>query len=126
MKRVIALTMALLPLAGAASAKDLVGVFQDALQNDPVIRQSDANRLAAREARPQALSAMLPQLNGTAGATRDHNAGFQDEINELVNPTNPNGPPVLVVLPAPTVADTTTRQWALNLKQNVFSWANWM
>jgi outer membrane protein len=125
MNRAAAL-LVLLVYCGAAQPKDLVGVFEDAQRNDPVIRQADANRLAAREARPQALSAMLPQLNCTAGATRDHNAGFQDEINELVNPTNPNGPPVLVVLPEPTVADTTTRQWALNLKQNVFSWANWM
>ena len=50
------------------SRKDLVGVFEDALHNDPVIRQADANRLAAREARPQAWSAVLPQLNATAGS----------------------------------------------------------
>ena len=46
--------LVLLVLAGAASAKDLVGVFEDAVHNDPQIRQADANRLAAREARPQA------------------------------------------------------------------------
>src|SRR5580658_1670393 len=126
MKRVIALTMALLPLAGAASAKDLVGVFQDALQSDPVIRQADANRLAAREARPQALSALLPQLNGTAGITRDHQSGFQDEVDAVTNPANPNGPPLLEVVPESDVIDTTTKTWGLNLKQNVFSWSNWM
>jgi len=82
--------------------------------------------MAAREARPQAWSAVLPQLNATAGATRDHNAGFQDEINEVVNPSNPNGPPILVVLPESAVQNTTTKQWGVNLKQNVFSWANWM
>jgi len=49
-------------------------VFEDAVHNDPVIRQADANRLAAREARPQAWAAVLPQLNGTASATGDHNA----------------------------------------------------
>jgi outer membrane protein len=126
MKRVIALTMALLPLAGAASAKDLVGVFQDALQSDPVIRQADANRLAAREARPQALSALLPQLNGTAGVTRDHQSGFQDQVDAVTNPANPNGPPLLEVVPESDVIDTTTKTWGLNLKQNVFSWSNWM
>jgi len=47
------------------------------VHNDPVIRQADANRLAAREARPQAWAAVLPQLNGTASATGDHNAGEQ-------------------------------------------------
>src|SRR5262249_33514226 len=26
----------------------------------------------------------------------------------------------------PAVADTNTRQWGINLRQNVFSWSNWM
>ena len=88
------LFLVLLLSAAPAQPKDLVAVFEDALRNDPVIRQADANRLAAREARPQAWSAVLPQLNATAGVTRDHNAGFQDQINEVVNPSNPNGPPL--------------------------------
>jgi outer membrane protein len=112
--------------AASAHPKDLVGVFEDALQNDPVIRQADANRLAAREARPQAIAALLPQLNGTAGITRDHQSGFQDSINAITNPANPNGPPLLIVIPEPDVIDTTTKTWGLNLKQNVFSWSNWM
>jgi outer membrane protein len=112
--------------AASAHPKDLVGVFEDALKNDPVIRQADANRLAAREARPQAIAALLPQLNGTAGVTRDHQSGFQDSINAITNPANPNGPPLLIVIPEPDVIDTTTKTWGLNLKQNVFSWSNWM
>jgi outer membrane protein len=112
--------------AASAHPKDLVGVFEDALKNDPVIRQADANRLAAREARPQAIAALLPQLNGTAGITRDHQSGFQDSINAITNPANPNGPPLLIVIPEPDVIDTTTKTWGLNLKQNVFSWSNWM
>src|SRR5256885_3429263 len=84
----------LLAFSGAAPAKDLVGVFEDAVHNDPVIRQADANRLAAREARPQAWAALLPQLNGTAAVTRDHSAGFQDQISTIavpVTPANPSG-----------------------------------
>ena len=115
MNRASGLALVWLAFAGAASAKDLVGVFEDALRNDPVIRQADANRLAAREARPQAWSALLPQLNATAGVSRDHNAGFQDQIF---------APPVVQRFQIAT--DTTTKQWALNLRQNVFSWANWM
>src|SRR6202167_553056 len=126
MKRASTLTLLLLAFCGAAQAKDLIGVFEDAVHHDPVIRQADANRLAAREARPQALAALLPQLNGTAGVTWDHNAGFQDQPEALANPSNPTGPPTLVVLPLPTVIDSTTKTWALNLRQNVFSWTNWM
>jgi outer membrane protein len=121
----LCLTVLLLCLTAAASAKDLAGVFEDAVHNDPVIRQADANRLAAREARPQAISALLPQVNGTASATRDHNAGVQDQV-EVVNPSTPGGPEIPEVYPLPVVANTTTRTWAVNLTENLFSWTNWM
>src|SRR5438067_10449203 len=114
---IIALT--LLTLSGVAAAKDLAGVFEDAVHNDPVIRQADANRLAAREARPQAWAALLPQLNGTAAVTRDHSAGFQDQISTIAVPVtsaNPSGVSFFVQ-PEPLVADTTTKKWALNLRQ---------
>ncbi|HEY0767395.1 MAG TPA: TolC family outer membrane protein [Steroidobacteraceae bacterium] len=126
MNRASTLALVLLAFSGTAPATDLVGVFEDAVHNDPVIRQADANRLAAREARPQAWAAVLPQLNGTASVTRDHNAGFQDQITELSNVSNPNAPPSLVVLPLPSVTDSTNKKWAVNLRQNLFSWANWM
>src|SRR6267378_3075706 len=119
MNRASTLGLVLLAFSGGAPAKDLVGVFEDAVHNDPVIRQADANRLAAREARPQALAAVLPQLDGTASATGDHNAGEQPFFG-----TGPNGAPL--VTSAPAVVDTTTKTWAVNLRQNVFSWSNWM
>jgi outer membrane protein len=125
-KRAATLAYLLAACAGIAQSKDLVGVFEDALKSDPVIRQADANRLAAREARPQAIAALLPQVNGTAGITSDHNSGFQDSINAVTNPANPNGPPLLEVIPEPDTIDTNTKSWGLNLKQNVFSWSNWM
>ena len=125
-KRAVTLACLLAGFTGTAQPKDLVGVFEDALKNDPVIRQADANRLAAREARPQAIAALLPQLNGTAGYTKDHQSGFQDSINAITNPANPNGPPLLVVIPEPDVIDTTTKTWGLKLTQSVFSWSNWM
>jgi len=104
--------------AGGASAKDLVGVFEDALHNDPQIRAADANRLASRESRPQALAALLPQVTGTAAYTRDHSSGFQDQ---------PFGvPPNLVIVAFQYSAGDTQRQWGLNLRQNGFSWTNWM
>jgi outer membrane protein len=121
MRRALIPILLLLACAPAAEAKDLVGVFEDAVHNDPVIRQADANRLAAREARPQAWSALLPQLSGTAEISGDHNSGSQPL--ETANPNNPNQ---AIVIPVQATTDTTTRQWALNLKQNVFSWTNWM
>jgi outer membrane protein len=119
MNRAATLTLLLLALPLAAPAKDLIGVFEDALHNDPVIRQADANRLAARESKPQALAALLPQLNGTAGITRDHSSGFES----LVVGTSSGQ---LGVVRTADQVDNTIQQWALNLRQNVFSWSNWM
>ncbi|HVN44029.1 MAG TPA: TolC family outer membrane protein [Steroidobacteraceae bacterium] len=126
MNRAATLAVSLLALPLAAPAKDLIGVFEDALHADPVIRQADANRLAARESRPQALSALLPQINGTAGATREHSSGFESQIFEVTNANNPNAPPQLVVTREADQIDNTIKQWSLNLRQNVFSWSNWM
>src|SRR5437016_4047536 len=109
------IALMLLTLSGVAASKDLAGVFEDAVHNDPVIRQADANRLAAREARPQAWAQVLPRLTGTASATRDHNSGYQDEI--FAPPT---------VQRFLTTTDTTTQKWAVNLEQSLFSWEKWM
>jgi outer membrane protein len=127
MNRAATLALVLLALPLAAPAKDLIGVFEDALHNDPVIRQADANRLASRESKPQALAALLPQINGTAGWTRDHNSGIQTQIFSV--PSNPpTNPPTqqLVTAQLPDTIDSTAYQWGLNLRQNVFSWSNWM
>jgi outer membrane protein len=127
MNRAATIALALLALPLAAPAKDLIGVFEDALHNDPVIRQADANRLAARESKPQALAALLPQLNGTAGWTRDHNSGIQTQIFSIPNPS-PSNPAAqqLITAQLPDTIDSTSYQWGLSLRQNVFSWSNWM
>ena len=108
-----------LAAAPAVPAKDLIGVFEDALTNDPQLRAAEENRLAQREARPQALAALLPQLSGTASITRDTTSGQSD-----TQAVNANNQPIL--LPQFDSIGTTTKQWSLNLQQNVFSWANWM
>jgi outer membrane protein len=125
MNRAATLVLFLFAVPLAAPAKDLIGVFEDALHNDPVIRQADANRLAARESKPQALAALLPQVNGTAGWTRDHNSGIQTQIFSVPNPSKP-GTQQLITAQLPDTVDATSYQWGLNLRQNVFSWSNWM
>jgi outer membrane protein len=117
--RALGLLLVMFAAATATAAKDLVGVFEDALKNDPQIRAADANRLAQREARPQAFAALLPQLSGMAAITRDTTSGRMDTLA-----ANANNQPIL--LPQTDSIVTTTKQWSLNLQQNVFSWANWM
>jgi outer membrane protein len=119
MIRAVGAVALLLGLVSAAHAKNLIEVFQDARLNDPQIRAADANRLAQREARPQAFAAFLPQIAGTAAVTRDTMSGRMDTIT-----TNANNEPIL--LPQMSSMVTTTKQWTVSLQQNVFSWANWM
>jgi outer membrane protein len=107
-------------LTHGAVAKDLIGVYQDALQNDPQLRAADANRLASRESRPQAIASLLPQVNATGAYTRDHNAGVQENVYQA----SPSSAPYVAGLQYTTA--TGERQWALNLRQNVFSWQNWV
>src|ERR1700690_3363454 len=78
MKRLLTL-LALCASAAAAPAADLLAVYQRALQNDPQLREAEATRLAALEAKPQALSTLLPQLAGNGKISRERDTG---SINE--------------------------------------------
>jgi outer membrane protein len=106
---------------GAAGA-DLVTVYQRALQNDPQIREADANRLASRESKPQALAALLPQLeaSGTFGQRDVEQAGTQ-LVNEI--PGDETSPLVPVTLQSDSDLDSTTYQ--VSLRQTLFRWDQW-
>jgi outer membrane protein len=129
MNRSLACLFVALASMGAASAKDLVGVYEDALKNDPQIRQADANRLASREARPQAWSALLPQLQGTLSRTQDKQDGSEAQAlvgSSTGTPTQPVQPADGSNASAPFLLNSTARTWSLNLRENLFSWSNWM
>ncbi|MEO0974595.1 MAG: TolC family protein, partial [Pseudomonadota bacterium] len=70
---------ALLLIASALPAvsfgADLVTALEAAMRNDPQLREAEANLLAAREAKPQAWSALKPQITATANLTRSEAAG---------------------------------------------------
>src|ERR1700742_853021 len=92
MNRPLACLLVALASVGSASAKDLVGVYEDALKSDPTIRQADANRLASREARPQAWSALLPQISGTLQRNQDKQDGSEAEGAIGSGTSTPTGP----------------------------------
>src|SRR4051812_49754929 len=77
--------------AGALQAADLLSVYERALQNDPQIREADANRLASRESKPQALAALLPQL-GATGSFSGVNQGFSRPTVSPPDPAESNSP----------------------------------
>jgi outer membrane protein len=103
----------------AAAAADFAQVYQDALANDPTYQQANATYMAAREARPEAWAALLPQISGSAGRSLDHSAGLSTNIG-----SSAAGQPVPASFYATTHANA--RQWSLNLSQELFSWTDWM
>jgi outer membrane protein TolC len=62
----LALVMATVP----AAANDLLALYQLALTRDATLQAATFQRDAAIEARPQALSQLLPQLGAGASAAR--------------------------------------------------------
>jgi outer membrane protein len=118
MKHVMATAWVLLALANVAQARDLVQVYDDAVQFDPQIHGADATRMAAREASPQALAALLPVVNGTLGISRTKSAQDQEQTYPGANGSE-------LTLPYDISGYADERQYNVQLQQSVFSWANW-
>jgi outer membrane protein len=116
--RTLALAGLLLSTAGAAFGEDLIAVYERALANDPQILEADATRRAALESRPQAIATLLPQISGAASYQRDELSGTSVSVlplggQQFISDTSGSGP-------------RTTKNWNVALRQNVFSWANWV
>jgi outer membrane protein len=124
--------------ANAAPAADLLAVYQRALQNDPQLREAEATRLAALEAKPQALSALLPQLAGNGSVSKERDVGSQNTTESVqLPPCGPSIPAGTPCAPAGTQAnifesflftgttDTTIHHYTVDLKQSLFRWENW-
>jgi len=118
--------------ATTAPAADLLAVYQRALQNDPQLKEAEATRLAALEAKPQAVAALLPQLNGTGTAQRERDTGPTNETQVVTaGPATTGGTGAAAATqtfsyPFSGTTTTTTYQYGLNLKLNLFSWQNWV
>src|SRR5271167_3431023 len=129
---VIAVCVSAIPASGA----DLIAVYKRALQNDPQLREAEATRLATLEAKPQALSALLPQLTGNGLISKERDTGSQNTTQAVgLPPCGPNVPPPCSSSSTPTTifesfpfdgkVDTTTHKYTFDLKQNLFNWGNW-
>jgi outer membrane protein len=112
-------------LANAAGAADLLTVYQRALQNDPQIREADANRLASRESKPQALSALLPQFNASGSYSKIEQDGSRTQLTPS-DPTDENSAPVPFNITSKTNGAATSKNYDLTLRQTLFRWDQWM
>jgi outer membrane protein len=120
MRRLLALGLGCL-VSFTASAEDLLTIFDQAVVNDPTVREAEFTRQATREARPQAWAAYLPQINGS------YNKG-ESEGNRLTTGAqiipDPNTPGARILQP---FADNSSLSpefsgWSVELRQTIFSW----
>ncbi|MDR2011813.1 MAG: TolC family outer membrane protein [Rhodanobacter sp.] len=89
MLRIRSLTLAVLLAMGAsaASADDLMQIYQQARLADPTLASAEATKLATDENIDQARAQLLPQATGSLGFTRTYNGS-----NTPVEITDPNDP----------------------------------
>jgi outer membrane protein len=125
MKRAIVLSLGMLMVAPAVQAENLLEVFDRAVTSDPQVREAEALRRATREAKPQALAALLPQVSAAASRTESDTSTTGQFPQEIEQPTGSGNRVVLNFIQANDSKPETDR-WSIDLRQSVFSWANWV
>ncbi len=86
--KIIFAGLAMAGFAPLVQAENLYQVYQHALQADPVLKAAEADYLATMENKPQALSALKPQVNLSASSSLnlDHqNTRINSGTSEFIN-----------------------------------------
>jgi outer membrane protein len=124
--RFIGLVAALLT-AQVAVAETLLDVYLRARNNDPQLREAEANRLATQEAKPQARGALLPQVNANANLDWTNNDG--NNVFGQADTTDADGDGnrgEVFILNREFDGRSDTQQWSLQLRQTLFRWDQWV
>jgi outer membrane protein len=103
-----------------------MAVYQRALQNDPQLREAEATRLAALEAKPQAVAALLPQLTANGTVTHERDSGSTNSTQVFSAEINGVGTSALESFPFGGRTLTNSSHYGLDLRQNLFRWDNWV
>jgi outer membrane protein len=90
-------------------AEDLLGIYERALQNDPVIKQAEAKQSSAKETREQSLARFFPNLSVTGSTARN----WQHNRKKSLNSFFPN-------------QEYWENSFSLDLIQPVFHWDHWV
>lgn len=115
--RLVAAAAAFL-LLPVAVAEDLTEAYQLALQSDPLLKEAEANMFAILETKPQARSALLPQLSFSAFYQTIESEGGSSFLSQ-----DPMGNPQVGQTLFATEQDD--EQWQLQLQQTIFRWDQW-
>lgn len=109
--------------ATSAYGANLLDVYRVAVQNDPVIREAEANRMAAREAKPQAWASLLPQIQADANRSRS-DADSSGALPRALGTDPTTNLPIFSTGNSSTVSNGT--DWSVSLRQTIFRWDQFM
>ena len=102
----------------AAPAEDLADVYRLAVQSDPLLREAEANRLAALETKPQARALLFPQVNVAASRTEIESEGAGSFFQPVEGTS--------FVIPFNRQSDDSQTSVTLQLQQTIFRWDQWV
>jgi outer membrane protein len=112
--RPLTLAILLAGTAGTASAADLLEAYEMARQSDPVLSASESRSLATGEGVVQSRAALLPQLDGSVSWSRTNTDSTGSQaFGAVVQP------------PSETSSESTSRGWAVNLRQSLYDHGNY-
>lgn len=105
MKKKLYIILLLLGWTSSLWAVDLMDVYQEALENDPIFKIAYTSYMSSRESIPQAQAALYPQLGFTGQAVR----AYEDFVtNRTLDNTYYN-----------------SNRWQINATQAVFNYQAW-
>jgi len=122
---ILTTVLAALIMPLASNGASLIDIYEDALINDPRLKEAYANKQAIIESKPQALSWLLPKLTASgvfSDTDTDGNSTFQRRIfdpitGDLLAVTTDN---------AQFVQKTDSFQWEVTLQQSIIDAGAWM
>ena len=107
----IALLIAAISFSGASQADNLADIYELALINDPTLQAAEASYQAGREVKAQAISQLLPQINGGASYSEsDRTSSNKQFFSESFSPPETNRD-----------SDSETTAYSISLTQNLFN-----
>ena len=118
MRNLYLLISLLICAAPQIAAEDLLDIYQNALEYDPIMRGAEASYLAALELRPQARSAIFPFVNFTAGET----TSYSKDPNQPTNFATGQPDPYI----GSTKFDRDSSLWSVQLEQTLFDWGRFL
>jgi outer membrane protein len=123
MRRLLALGLGGL-ISASAAGEDLLTIFDQAVVNDPLVREAEFTRKATREARPQAWADYLPQISGSYNKGRTEGSRTDTGSQLIEDPTDPTGQRLVLQQFAGTrTFEPDSSGWGVQLRQTIFNWA---